>query len=66
MSKTPQSLNEGYKPNQIFTNDGVKRGYQPIPNINFGYQPSNKTSTPPTPPPSSSGSNAILPKNENN
>lgn len=63
-----KNINEGYQPSQ--RNNGYKpqganeqRGYQPKPNSGFGYQPNNKSITPPKLP--TSGSNAIKPQKNN-
>lgn len=58
MSEGKKPLNEGYQPRT----NVEKRGYQPKPNGNFGYQPPRATSKSPAPP--TSGSNAVKPKSD--
>lgn len=56
MNNEEKNINEGYQPSV-----NVKQSrYQPKPDGKFGYQPTNKTNTPPSPP--KSGSNAVKKK----
>lgn len=52
MENKNKPVNEGYQP----TANSEQRGYQPKPNGNFGFQPTNNVSKAPNPP--QSGSNA--------
>ena len=62
MAETNKNINEGYQPSQ--RNNGEQRGYQPKPDGNFGYEPANKSTPPPTPP--TTGSNIVSPKSNTN